>query len=104
MTEASVYGSRAVPLRHAPLPYPVPLAGEDRGVTARANPVHPSSAIRLRLPLRLLWNLAGWFHLPLTLCPSPSSGPTWCTPPPAHRLLEIGTSFPTTHYGRSGRK
>ncbi|MEQ2233862.1 hypothetical protein ILYODFUR_026160 [Ilyodon furcidens] len=24
-----------------------------------------------------------------------------CTPPPAHRLLEIGTSFPATHYGRS---
>ncbi|MED6264245.1 hypothetical protein CHARACLAT_012821 [Characodon lateralis] len=25
-----------------------------------------------------------------------------CTLPPAHRLLEIGTSFPSTHYGRSG--
>ncbi|MEQ2230041.1 hypothetical protein ILYODFUR_025172 [Ilyodon furcidens] len=24
-----------------------------------------------------------------------------CTPPPAHRLLEIGTSIPATHYGRS---
>ncbi|MEQ2222197.1 hypothetical protein ILYODFUR_023596 [Ilyodon furcidens] len=24
-----------------------------------------------------------------------------CTTPPAHRLLEIGTSFPVTHYGRS---
>ncbi|MEQ2250897.1 hypothetical protein ILYODFUR_005605 [Ilyodon furcidens] len=24
-----------------------------------------------------------------------------CTPPPAHRLLEIGTSFPKIHYGRS---
>ncbi|MEQ2183368.1 hypothetical protein GOODEAATRI_031931 [Goodea atripinnis] len=23
------------------------------------------------VPLRLLWNLAGWTHLPLTLCPSP---------------------------------
>ncbi|MEQ2204486.1 hypothetical protein XENOCAPTIV_013782 [Xenoophorus captivus] len=23
-----------------------------------------------------------------------------CTPPPAHTLLEIGTSFPATHYGR----
>ncbi|MEQ2220384.1 hypothetical protein ILYODFUR_004850 [Ilyodon furcidens] len=25
-----------------------------------------------------------------------------CTLPPTHRLLEIGTSFPTTHYGRNG--
>ncbi|MEQ2186310.1 hypothetical protein GOODEAATRI_027311 [Goodea atripinnis] len=24
--------------------------------------------------------------------------------PPTHRLLEMGTSFPPTHYGRSGRK
>ncbi|MED6245428.1 hypothetical protein ATANTOWER_002988 [Ataeniobius toweri] len=27
-----------------------------------------------------------------------------CAPPLAHRLLEIGTSSPATHYGRSGRK
>ncbi|MEQ2244082.1 hypothetical protein ILYODFUR_013487 [Ilyodon furcidens] len=27
-----------------------------------------------------------------------------CTPLPAYRVLEIGTSFPATHYGRSGRK
>ncbi|MED6274611.1 hypothetical protein CHARACLAT_018117 [Characodon lateralis] len=27
----------------------------------------------------------------------------WCTPPPAHGLLEIGTISPVTHYGISGR-
>ncbi|MED6269329.1 hypothetical protein CHARACLAT_031934 [Characodon lateralis] len=27
-----------------------------------------------------------------------------CTPPPVHRLLEIGTSSLATHHGRSGRK
>ncbi|MEQ2235434.1 hypothetical protein ILYODFUR_002294 [Ilyodon furcidens] len=27
-----------------------------------------------------------------------------CTPPLARRLLEIGTSFPATHYGISDRK
>ncbi|MEQ2303845.1 hypothetical protein AMECASPLE_020971 [Ameca splendens] len=34
-------------------------------------------------------------------CDGLATGPG-CTLPPAHRLLEIGTSFPVTHYGISG--
>ncbi|MEQ2310953.1 hypothetical protein AMECASPLE_014628 [Ameca splendens] len=33
----------------------------------------------------------------LAICPG-------CTPALTHRLLDIGTSFPVTHYGISGRK
>ncbi|MEQ2313258.1 hypothetical protein AMECASPLE_039864 [Ameca splendens] len=41
----------------------------------------------------------------LVVCVLPCNGLATCpgcTPPPAHRLLEIGTSSPATHYGISG--
>ncbi|MED6294680.1 hypothetical protein CHARACLAT_023624 [Characodon lateralis] len=57
------------------------------------------------MPVRLV----GLSKLPLgicmVVCVLPCNGLATCPGcilPPAHRLLEIGSSFPVNHYGRSG--